>query len=376
MSESDAQERTEEATPKRRKEAKEKGQVPRSKDFNTAVILLTGGAAFFFAGKPIARALQDILTTSFTISREMIQNDNSPIMMVDQLFSTALMSLLPFFFILVLAAAIAPLLLGGWSFSMKSLQPKLERISFLKGLKRIFALRGLVELLKSLGKFSVILMVALVVLWHYLEQFLSLSQLDFNNAVTSALNSLIWSFIFISSGLIIIAMIDVPFQLYEHSKKIKMTKQEVKDEYKDTEGKPEVKSHIRRMQQEIARQRMMEEVPKADVVLTNPTHYTVAIKYDRQGSGAPIIVAKGKDQMALRIREVAKKHQVMMISLPPLTRALYFSTDINHQIPHGLYIAVAHVLAYVYQLKTKGKTTDSKTPKHLQDLPIPEELQR
>lgn len=377
MAENDpSQERTEEATPKRREEAKKKGQIARSKELNTAVILLCGGSGLYFLGLQMARALKDIMEHAFTINRDAVQAADAPLQYFYELMSSGLTLLLPMFLIMFVAALAAPMLLGGWSFSIESLAPKLERMSLLKGIKRMLSMKALTELTKALAKFAVILTIALVVLWNYVERFIALTNIPVTTAIGVGFNLVIWAFLFVSSGLIIIAFFDVPYQLWEHSKQLKMTKQEIKDEYKETEGKPEVKRAIRMAQQEMSRKRMMEKVPQADVVITNPTHYSVAMKYDQGGDSAPIVIAKGKDQVALRIRELASEHHIPIVETPRVARAIYFSTELDQEIPHGLYIAVAQILAYVYQLKRKGAKAPKEAPKALQDLPIPEELER
>jgi flagellar biosynthetic protein FlhB len=256
----------------------------------------------------------------------------------------------------------------------KSMQPKFSRLSLLKGLKRMISLKGLVEMVKALFKFLLVAIVAILVLKGQIPALLSVASFPLTNALSSGLELVTWSFLMISASLILIAAVDVPFQLYEHKKQLKMTKQELKDEFKETEGKPEVKSQIRRTQQEIARRRMMSEVPKANVVLTNPTHYAVAICYQQQGNRAPIVVAKGRDLIALHINRIAQSHQIPILSVPPLARALYYSTDLNTEIPRGLYVAVAQVLAYIFQLRDKANY--DKKPEFLQNLPIPDELKR
>lgn len=257
---------------------------------------------------------------------------------------------------------------------MESLQPKFSRLSLLKGLKRMISLKGLVEMIKSLLKFLLVASIAILVLKMQIPVLLSLADYPLAGALGTGMGLVIKSFLIMSASLILIAAVDVPFQLYEHKKQLKMTKQEVKDEFKETEGKPEVKSLIRRTQQEIAKRRMMAEVPKANVVLTNPTHYAVALRYQQHGNRAPIVVAKGKNLIALQINRVALSHRIPILSVPPLARALYYSTDLNAEIPRGLYVAVAQVLAYIFQLKDKQNY--QRKPEVLQNLPIPDELKR
>ncbi|ASQ45373.1 Flagellar biosynthetic protein FlhB [Legionella clemsonensis] len=238
----------------------------------------------------------------------------------------------------------------------------------------MFSLKGMVEMAKALIKFLLVVVVAIVVLWWKISFLLNLADFSLSNAITSGLGTVAQCFLLISASLILIAAVDVPFQWHEHNKQLKMTKQELKDEYKETEGKPEVKSHIRKVQQEMARKRMMSEIPKADVVLTNPTHYAVALNYKQQGNKAPVVVAKGKDLIALQIIRVAQANYIPSLTVPTLARAIYFSTELNAEIPRGLYVAVAQVLAYIFQLKDKQHY--DKNPEFLKHLPIPDELKR
>lgn len=301
----------------------------------------------------------------------------TPLVLLGQLYliiREGFWAILPLLLLILVLSACAPLLMGGWVFSAEVLQPKLSRLNPLKGFKRMFSLKGAVEMAKALVKFLLVVTVAIVVLRWKITFLLSLADFSLSNAISSGLTTVAQCFLLISASLILIAAVDVPFQWHEHNKQLKMTKQELKDEYKETEGKPEVKSHIRKMQQEMARKRMMSEVPKADVVLTNPTHYAVALNYKQQGKKAPVVVAKGKDLIALQINRVAQANNVPSLAVPALTRAIYFSTELNAEIPRGLYVAVAQVLAYIFQLKDK-KYYD-KNPEFLQNLPIPDEFNR
>ncbi|BCA95859.1 flagellar biosynthesis protein FlhB [Legionella antarctica] len=372
--EEQAQEKTEQPSAKRLKESREKGQVARSKDFNATVILLFTAVGFFVFGNQLSSHLAVMMRQAFEFD---IQVFITPTVAFERLFILAkagLWALVPILVVIFLISLSAPLLMGGWVFSSQSLQPKLSRLSMLKGFKRMVSLKGFVEMLKSFFKFVLIAGFAIVVLNLQFPLLLSLSNVPLETAIHDGGYIIVKSFLFISASLILIAAVDVPFQLYEHSKTMKMTKQELKDEYKETEGKPEVKSAIRRAQQELARRRMMSEIPKANVVLTNPTHYAVAISYHKKGNQAPIVVAKGKDLIAFQISKEAKMHKVPIISVPPLARAIYFSTKLNAEVPRGLYIAVAQVLAYVFQLRDKQRY-DYK-PEILQNVPIPTELVR
>ena len=256
---------------------------------------------------------------------------------------------------------------------MKAVSFKLEKIDPIKGFGRIFALKGLMELAKVLAKFALVASISASIVWSLIEELLGLGNEPLEAAIVHVAKLCGWSFLACSSALILVAMIDVPFQLWQHTKQLKMTKQEIKDENKETEGRPEVKSRIRALQQEISQRRMMEAVPTADVILTNPTHYAVALKYDQASNGAPVVVAKGADLIAANIRAVAEQNGVAIVSAPPLARALYASTDIDQEIPAGLYVAVATILTYVYQLNTMNEY-GGVAPEKPVDLPIPDEL--
>lgn len=375
MSDDDqSQEKTEQPSAKRLKESREKGQVARSKDFNATVILLFTGVGFLFFGGQLSSHLAAMMRQAFEFDSQVIL---TPVMGFERLFLLAksgMWALVPILVVIFLLSLLAPLLMGGWVFSAQALQPKFSRMSLLKGLKRMVSLKGLVEMIKSFLKFALVAVVSIFVLKWHIPELLALGNAPIETAIGTGAHIIIKSFVFISGSLILIAALDVPFQLYEHSKEMKMTKQEIRDEYKETEGKPEVKSAIRRAQQEIARRRMMSEIPNADVILTNPTHYAVAISYKKRGKRAPVVVAKGKDLIAFQISKEAKIHKVPILSVPPLARAVYFSTKLNKEIPRGLYVAVAQVLAYVFQLRDKQRY-DYK-PEILQNVPIPSDLAR
>ncbi|MCT7655264.1 flagellar type III secretion system protein FlhB [Oceanimonas sp. NS1] len=254
------------------------------------------------------------------------------------------------------------------------MMPKFSRLSPVNGLKRMFGVQALVELLKSIAKVVFIATIAIWLLWSQFDHILRLSGETLNLAMKDALELLLWMGLALCLALLPIVAIDVPFQVWNHTRQLKMTLQEVKDEYKNTEGKPEVKSRIRRLQQEMANRRMMAEVPTADVVVVNPTHFSVALRYDKDKPGAaPVVVAKGLDEVALKIREVAREYQVPVISSPALARAVYFSTKLDREIPDGLFVAVAQILAYVFQLNAWRKGQGNKPVPLKDDLPIPDE---
>jgi flagellar biosynthetic protein FlhB len=375
MAEEDlSQEKTEQPSPKRLKEAREKGQVARSKDFNALIILTFAGIGFWVSSDYLGSQLESMMRQAFSFVPDDIKTPYHTINLLSSVVKTGLIAVLPILIVIFILSLIAPIMMGGWVFSTESLKPQASRMNPIKGFKRMISLKGFMELAKALAKFVIIATVAILVLNYQLAEFMALAGMSIESAISKGLITVLQSFIMIASSIIIIAAIDVPFQIYEHQKQLKMTKQEMKDEFKETEGKPEVKAQIRRTQQAIAQRRMMSEVPKATVVLTNPTHYAIAIRYDQEGDRAPYIVAKGKDMMALQIGKIAKEHEVPLLRIPNLARAIYFSTDIDEEIPHGLYMAVAQVLAYILQVGKEVK--EDEIPDRLKDLPIPDHLKQ
>ncbi len=373
MAEDTGQERTEQATPKRLRESREKGQVPRSKELNSMMLLMASGAGFLIMGDSILSGIRDILQRGLSIKNAQSIDATG---LVAILSDTALQSFIvvaPLFVLLVVVVLMTPIGLGGWSFSMKAVSFKWEKLDPVKGLGRVFALKGLMELAKVLAKFTLIAGISAGILWSLIDELLGLGNEPVATAIIHVAKLCGWSFLACSSGLIIIALIDAPFQLWQHNKQLKMTKQEIKDENKETDGRPEVKGRIRALQQELSQRRMMEAVPEADVIITNPTHYAVALSYDQFNMKAPVVVAKGADLIAANIRAVAEQHNVAIVSAPPLARALYASTEIDQEIPGGLYVAVATILTYVYQLKTTY-SNGGIAPDVPDDLPIPDEL--
>lgn len=371
----DGQERTEQATSKRVQEARTKGQVPRSRELNTLVMMLSSAAALLILGDSLMQQFVVLLREGLILDRQIIFDPLGTIEGLGRSLRTAGVMLTPFLVISFIAAVAASIMVGGWSFSWQAISFKVEKLNPITGLKRLFAWRGLMELVKALIKFLLIGSVAVGLLWNLADDFMRLGYQTPDVALTHAGKMLAWAFLGMSLTLILVAVADIPFQLWDHAQQLKMTKQEVRDEFKDTEGKPEVKGRIRQMQREIAQRRMMEKVPDADVVITNPTHYAVALKYDGTNMHAPRLVAKGKDLIAAQIRAKAVEHNVTLFAAPPLARAIYFSTELEQEIPAGLYYAVAQVLAYVYQLKT-AQSAYRPTPQPPQAFEIPPELQR
>jgi flagellar biosynthetic protein FlhB len=264
---------------------------------------------------------------------------------------------------IMLAALLSPLVLGGWNFSGDALAPKFERLSPLAGFKRMFSMNSIVELLKALAKFGVVAAVAVMVLWKDAPALLALGREPTAQAIGHAVKLSGKGFLLVATGMLLIAAIDVPFQILQYLKKLKMSHQEIREEMKSSEGSPEIKGRIRQIQQQIARQRMMQDVPTADVIVTNPTHFAVAIRYDENRMRAPVVVAKGADVIAARIRELGGEHAVPIFEAPPLARVLYRNVDIGGEIPASLYVAVAQVLTYIFQLRTAQRSGMRPPPK-------------
>ncbi|MGZ4968441.1 MAG: flagellar biosynthesis protein FlhB [Methylobacter sp.] len=375
MAEDSDQEKTEEPTGKRLEDARKKGQIARSRELNTFAMLIVSATLLLMQGEKIGRRLLEMMRTEFQLNRETIFDPASTVLHFKQAMIDGLMLLAPFFALTVVVAIIAPISLGGWIFTWEAISPKLEKLDPIKGIPRLFAVRGLIEMLKALLKILLVFAVAVVLYRSYISELLGLGAEHMEQSVEHALNIIGMCFLLLSASLVLIAMIDVPYQLWDHNKKLKMTLQEIKDEHKDSEGSPEVKGRQRRMQMDMAQNRMMAEVPKADVIVTNPSHYAVALKYDQNSNSAPTLVAKGVDLIAAQIRNVAIGADVPLVASPPLARALYYSTELDKEIPQGLYLAVAQILAYVYQLKSAQKH-DWRVPLPPEDIKVPDEFKR
>ncbi|MBB3240313.1 flagellar biosynthetic protein FlhB [Pseudomonas sp. Tn43] len=377
MAESESgQDKTEDPTEKRKKDSREKGEIARSKELNTLAVMLAGAGGLLVFGGALAQDMMELMRMNFSLSREVILDQRSMGTYLLHSGQIALIAIQPVMIIMLLAALIGPISLGGWLFAAGSMAPKFSRMNPGAGLKRMFSAKALVELLKALAKFFIVLFVALAVLSADIDDLLRIAHEPLDLAIIHSLQVVGWSTLWMACGLIIIAAVDVPVQLWESHKKLLMTKQEVRDEHKDQEGKPEVKQRIRQLQREMSQRRMMAAIPEADVVITNPTHYAVALKYDPDKGNAPVLLAKGSDFLALKIREIAVANNVLLLESPALARSIYYSTELEQEIPGGLYLAVAQVLAYVYQIR-QYRAGKGKRPDPLQDdLPIPADLRR
>jgi len=370
MAEDTSQEKTELPTARRIKKAKEDGDVARSKELSMAAIMISASVVVIFMGGSMISSLGEVVRNGLTLDRAQMFDTSVLSVQVGTLMSDALWAIVPVLLVTLVVSILTPSLMGGWIFSTKAVMPKLSRLSPVKGFGRMFGVKAVVELLKAVAKFLLVAGIGLVVLAWYSDSLLSLGHVDTYPAFMEAGSILSWSVFFMCLSLVLIAAIDVPFQAYQHLKKLKMTLQEVKDEMKDTEGRPEVKAAIRQKQREIAMQRMIADVPDADVVVVNPEHYAVALTYDRESDGAPVVVAKGVDHMSQRIREIATEHNVEIVRVPLLARAIYYTTEIKDEIPEPLYLPVAQVLSYVFSLNSEFNS-DVEMP----DIVIPDEYQ-
>jgi len=374
---SDGQEKTELPTEKRIKESREKGQVARSKELGTFAILIAAGASFLIMGDTMLEGLLLLINETLTPTRDLIYDSDRLLAHLLAMILETILVLTPFFSVLIVAAIVSGTVMSGWNFSTKAFAFKANRLDPIKGIGRVFGWKGLVEMLKSFAKFLLVAVVAIVLLRSQANELIGLGGEALPQALSHMASILSWDFLIVSAALLLVVAVDIPFQLWDHQRQIKMTKQEVKEEGKQTEGSPEVKGRQRRIQMEMAQRRMMEAVPEADVVITNPTHYAVALKYDSHRMAAPELVAKGSDLMASQIRAIAKEHDIPIVSAPPLARAIFYSTKLEQAIPEGLYRAVAQILAYIFQLKqSEGYDRAAPSESVLNDLPIPDDLRR
>lgn len=350
------QERSEQPTAKRLSEARKKGQVARSRELNTLLVMLVSALTLWLFSASAMTGFVAIVSDALSPNGDVLRDPELIPVHFMQVMMSALVLIAPFLAITVVAALAGPALMGGMLFSAEAIAFKAEKLDPIKGLGRVFSTKGLIELVKALLKFFLVLGVAALI-YKFLERdVMSLITLDVREGIARSGSMIMVALVLLSATLVLIAAIDVPFQLWSHNKQMRMTKQEIKDESKETDGRPEVKSRIRQLQHEASQRRMLQDVPDADVVITNPTHFSVALKYDKDGSGAPRVVAKGQDLIAFKIRSIAMEHDVAIYEEPPLARALHGTTEIGDEIPGPLFLAVARVLAYVYHLRQSTPT--------------------
>lgn len=353
MAETDNDNKTERATPKRTQDAREKGQVAKSREVSSALIMVACLAYFYFGTGGIVGRMMELMKTSFhDLHRGELTTDTVQLLVMTLLVKTVAI-VLPLLLTLMAAGIVSNLMQVGFIFSSEPIQPKLSKISPLKGLKNLFSLKTIAELFKSLFKISIVGVIAYLTIRNEAGDVLPLMEQSVWQ-IMAYIGQVSFKILFATCWvLIVLALMDYLYQHWEHGRSLKMTKQELKDEYKNTEGDPLIKSRIRRLQREMAMRRMMTKVPTADVVITNPTHLAVALKYDQGRMAAPVVVAKGANLIAQRIKEIAKENGVTVVENKPLAQVLYRMVDIAEAIPDNLYQAVAEVLAYVYRLKNK-----------------------
>ncbi|GEA11716.1 flagellar biosynthesis protein FlhB [Alteromonas sp. KUL49] len=372
----DTHEKTEEPTGKKIEDARKKGQIARSRELSTALVLIASAIMFLMMGGWIAESVYRVTQRMFILSRDETYDITHMFAAWGEAISAMSGPVVAFMLVTMIAGIYGSIAIGGYNFTWESVKPKGSKMNPLSGMKRIFGINGLVELIKSIAKFFVIAGMGVIALLYFKDEALHLDLELYPRNLFHAFDMIEWAFLLLVCGMIPITIIDIPYQIYKHNKEMKMTKQEVKDERKNAEGDPMVKGRIRKLQYQAAAKRMMQEVPKADVVVTNPTHYSVAIKYEDSGNRAPVVVAKGTDELAMHIRKIATANDVPLIPSPMLARAIYYSTEVDDEVPNGLFMAVAQVLAHVYQLKAY-RAGKGKRPKPLErNLPIPEELRR
>lgn len=366
-------EKTEQASPKRLESAREEGDVPRSRELATVAVLFAAGLSLLMMGGHLNKALKDTIATGMHFNRAVAFEPTLLLVKTSEMVSALLIAFAPFALILIAVAIASPIIIGGWVFSGKAFVPQFGRLNPLKGLGNLVSKNAAVELTKSIVKTLLVATVAYTVISKDMEPILSLSLLPLKTSISQVSDLMLMGFLSIVGALVFIAAIDVPYQLYHYANKLKMTKEEVRQESKESEGNPEIKARVRQQQREMAKRRMMSEIPKADVVITNPTHYAVAIKYQDEGMRAPIVVAKGADAIALKIREIAAENNILTMEAPKLARALYAHTELGNEIPEALYSAVAEVLAYVFQMRIFKKEGGFR-PEIPKALPVPEAL--
>jgi flagellar biosynthetic protein FlhB len=353
-------ERTEEPSQKRLQDARERGQLPRSRELTNFATMIGGSATLLAVGGVLSARMSQMMRRGLAIDPQRLRDPDGMFSSLSEACMSALTVLLPVFGALIALVVLAALALGGWNFSMQAMTPDFTRLSPLAGMKRLFGLRGASELGKALLKCAVVGGVCAAIVSSVFGDVLALAHMETRTAIGRGAGLVSWAFVWLCASLALIAMVDVPLQLFQFKRALRMTRQELRDEAKESDGRPETKQRIRQMQQTLARRRMMHKVPTADVVIVNPTHFAVALKYDPKKMRAPRVLAKGVDLVAQNIRRIAAEHRVPVFESPKLARALYRSTDLNKEIPAGLYVAVAQVLSYIFRVRTLNPTVAAR----------------
>ncbi len=372
MSESSSEDRTEEPTSRRLLDARKEGQIARSMELPAAAVTISAVGLIFFMGGYLVNKLSERFAAGFHFDRKLVFSSNLlPALFADELLQSFVL-IIPIFILTVVVAIVSTGLTGGYNFSMQAVMPKASKLNPFSGLQRIFGPKAWVELGKAILKFVLVTGVVIAILNNNIHTLNLIGRMPIEPALQASGELLTKSALLITLSLLIIAMIDVPYQRWQFMKQMRMTKQQVKDEMRQSEGNPEIKGQIRRKQREMSNARMIDSVKNADVVITNPEHFAVALSYDPNGDSAPILLAKGTDEVAARIREEAQKHGIEIFQAAPLARALYFTTEIEHPVPEDLYYAVAQVIAYVFNL---ASITPGAPPVQKPDPKVPEAMQ-
>lgn len=373
MAEESDLEKTEPASPGRLEKAREEGQVARSRELVTFVMLVTGIGGLWAMGEMIGGHFGSALRNGLQFERASAFDASHMMVQAGTAVLHALQALMPLLAMMLVAALVAPMMLGGWLLSTKSLAPNFSKMNPVAGIGRMFSTESLAELVKTIVKSLLVGSVAWWVISGNVASIMGLMSEPVHAALPHTLRLVASSCALIIGSLLLVAAIDVPYQLWSHARKLRMSREDLRQEQKENDGDPQVKAQIRRQQQQMAKRRMMAEVPKADIIVTNPTHFAVALKYHDKEMRAPRVVAKGADLVALRIRAMAEENKIPILEAPPLTRALYRHTQLGDEIPAALYAAVAEVLAWAYQLH-RWRSEGGTPPRTPQDLPVPESL--
>ncbi len=368
MAEDSDLERTEPASDRKLQEARQRGNIPRSRELATFAVLVGSGAVVAFSGAFIYEQLRRMLTNTLSFGHADVADTGLMLTTLGEAGHDAMLALMPIMLVAIVAGIAANLMISGWNLTFEALQPKFDKINPFPGIKRMFSTHALAELVKAVLKSGVIAGAAIWMIWLQRYDILSLSSEAFESAMPHFGEIVLYTYLAAAAAYALVAAIDVPFQLWEYARNMRMTKEEVRRESKDTDGDTQLKARIRSLQREQARRRMMAAVPQADVVVTNPLHFAVALKYEDRRMAAPQVVAKGSQLVAERIKEIAREHRVPIVEAPPLARALHRHVEVGDTIPATLFTAVAQVLAYVYQLNNQ---LDPALP---EDWQVPAEL--
>lgn len=353
-------ERTEEPSARRLQQARERGQLPRSRELTNFATMIGGSATLIAVGSTLVGRMSRVMRSSLSIDPQRLSDPGSMMASLAEAVVSGLMALLPIFGTLIGLVLLAAVALGGWNFSPAAMTPNFTRMSPLSGLQRVFGLHGVTELGKALMKCLVVGAVCAGVVSWLFKDVMALGHMAPRAAIGRGAILVGWAFVWLCASLALVAAVDVPLQLFQFKRSLRMSRQELRDEAKESDGRPETKQRIRQVQQQLARRRMMQKVPTADVVIVNPTHFAVALKYDPKDMRAPRVLAKGLDLVAANIRRIAEEHRVPVFESPKLARALYKSTDLDREIPTGLYAAVAQVLSYIFRIRTLNPTVAAR----------------